>query len=382
MEPDRHTWGIVLVAVLAIFAAVLVSALMFGFPENGDSPADEPMQYVLSQSSEPPDSTMTGVLGLEVSLRGGELTVIDEYAKFYNGKEFYYLRESAHETSLSSLKELQELGAAISTSSPFVLVELGADPWYGPGSGEGDAIPGNLVIRSIVEIGDLNLTDIIGELSTDLLGMLPSYDEDIAISRETLDPRAYNSERTLVFVTYVDSSPLVIFDGLALYEGPLEWYIEPLHLFIAAYELTGSGKVSASTFIPPNIAWAEREGLRVSCFLPDYQSPAGEELIFRFALKNTGQETYKATAGPPFFDIHLHDQESEVGSWSSGKAFPEYAEMIDLSPGEARRESIQWIPSAYVEGAQRPVDPGEYSVTATWVPENLETDGCVLEIVP
>lgn len=382
MEPGSHRWGILLIAVLAIFAAILVSALMFGFPEDEDFPIEEPMNYVLSQSSELPESTMTGVLGLGVSLQGGELIVTDEYAKFYDGKEFFYLRESANETSLLSLEDLQDLGVDISTSNPFVLVDLGADLWYGPDSVGGAAVPGNLVARSIVEIEGINLTDAIGELSTDLLDRISSYDGEIDIARETLDPRAYNSERKLVFATYLDDSPLVIFDGLALYEGPLEWYIEPLHLFIAAYELTGSGEVSASVFIPPNVAWGERDGLRVSCLVPRYKSPAAEELLFRLALKNMGQETYRVSAGPPFFDIHLHDQESEVGSWSSGKAFPEYVEMIELAPGESRRESIQWIPSAYVEGSQLPVDAGDYRITATWVPEHLGTDGLVLEIVP
>jgi hypothetical protein len=373
--------------LLGSLPAIFVGLLVFGLVTAPAEPVLEkilghdPGPYILDRSfGVGPEGKVTGVIALETILRNGQLEVIGSMPRLYVGGQYFHLSFQEREPSID---DLNLMGVPLSADNPFVIVDLIVEPWYGPGGDTVRPMGGIVVIASVQRVWELDLGAAAGGLISEFSAIEGDYRAELSLARGVLDPDAYNTEITTVAVTYDDGSPMAVFDRVSRYEGVLDWYIRPIHLMVAAFELTDDGEVTRVTTVPPHVQSRATEGIRLTLFIAKGEAVAGEELLFMFALENEGRKTYQVQTGPPFFDLNLYDDSgSLVGSWSSGKGFPEYVETIVLEPGEVRRHSLLWDLSTHDAETSTFSYPatGQYQVSAVWVSEGLETPRIGLKV--
>jgi len=360
--------------LLALLAAVLVLGFYAqqGMGKTKETIAHDPAPFVFSFGQDfSPNGSVTGVIALEAHLDGGELKVWGLSPKLFIGRRFYNIRSGEEYLELD---DLNQMGVPISEDRPFVLADLVVRPW----SSEWLSVPsgGNVIIDSIQHIWDLNLSQVVQELVQDFSEREAEHRSQVSLAMHVLDPARYNVLKTRIWATFSDGKPLVVFDQAARYEGPLEWYVDPVHLLVTAFELNQGGKIEKVIVVPPHLASGVSGGLRVLLLMSSGQIRAGDEVRFMLALENEGKDAYEVQTGLPLFDVKLCDSAGRaLGSWSLGRAFAQYVENIKLNVGESRRETLSWDLSIYDEktGLSSYPPTGAYQVLGVWLPAGVET---------
>lgn len=364
--------------MMGLLLVVLAALLVLGFyaQEGGgkgkETTAHDPRPFLFSFGEDyNPNGSVTAVVALDAYLDEGEVRVLGSSPKLFIGKRYFNMRSGE---SYLSLGELNQMGIPISVSNPFVVVELVVRPW----SPEWFSVPsgGNVEIESVQRVWDLNLSKVVEGLVEEFGELEIGHRPLVTLATHVLDPAKYTVLKTNIRATFCDGRPMVVFDRAAQYEGPLEWYIEPLHLLLAAFQLDEDGKVNQVTVVPPHVDSSVSGKLRLILFMTSGQVRAGDEVAFMFALENQGQDAYEVQAGLPLFDLKLYDRAGRVvGSWSSGKAFAEYVETVKLEAGEFRRESLRWDLAIYdaKTGLSSFPATGTYQLTLVWRPSGMET---------
>ncbi|MBU7004299.1 MAG: hypothetical protein HXS50_01935 [Theionarchaea archaeon] len=231
---------------------------------------------------------------------------------------------------------------------------------------------------SIDRVSNLDIAAAISTLVPDFSSRTDELAVDIGYARLVLDPEMYNSVRTMVTCSYDGNGSIIVLDMQAGYEGPLEWYIVPYHLVLAAYRVDEGGEATEVTLVAPRVASRVSKGLKIVLLTDSGTIRAGKETRFMMVLENVGDVNYTAEAGPPLFDLKLYRKGGgSMGYWSTGKGFPEYIERISLQPGEVSRQTIMWdlMPLNPESGFPVQIVTGGYEVAAVWVPEDLEGEG-------
>ena len=366
--------GLAMGMLVAMLGAVLALGFYVqqGMGRAKETIAHDPNPLVFSFGQDfSPNGSVTGVIALDAYLDDGELKVQGSTPRLFIGRRFYNIRSGEE---YPDLDELNRMGIPISEDNPFILADLVVRPW----SSEWLSVPsgGSVIIDSVQRVWDLNLSEVVQRLVQDFSELEAEHRPEVGLAMRVLDPAKYNVLKTAIRATFSDGHPLVVFDQAAQYGGPLEWYIEPVHLLLTAFQLDEDGKTEEVIVVPPHLGSRVSGNLRLLLFMTSGQIRAGDEIRFMLALENQGKEAYEVQAGLPLFDLKLYDSANRaMGSWSSGKAFAEYVESLKLEAGEFRRESLSWDLSIYNDktGLSSYPATGAYRVCGLWLPDGIET---------
>lgn len=369
------------IAAILTFAMTCVGLVLFvylGSARERPVPEHRYGRYTFSLGEEILlQGRVTAVIAIETSLIAGKVRGQGIVPRMYVGEHYFHLRSKDSQHFLS-MDDLSELGIRLSQDEPFVLADLVVEPWIDPVGDGPYPVAGNVVISSVERVQDLGWPSLLTDLATTFDQDRKLLETKLRLALGVLDPKAYNSVGTAVTATCRNDDLLVVFAHRACYEGPLEWYIEPVELMVVAFNADREGKATGKTVVGPELASVVHDDLRLTLLLPGDHLMAGRALTFRFSLENQGHKDYHAEAGPPFFDLVLHDASGrEKGAWSWGRAFAEYVEQIRLGPGEARRESLTWDLSLIDPKTGAPGYPasGRCFISLVWRAKPLQTDG-------
>jgi hypothetical protein len=372
MKPGRSGATSLLLAIVVVFAVLSYALLR----DSGDrsireKTSSDPYSFLPDMGGVPPTGSIKGVIGLDASIVDSQIRVDGSVPRLYVGGMFYRLYG---EDGQMDLDELKSLGIELTDNRPFVLVELTIETVQG----ESGPAEGSARIVSIDKVEDHDITAAIIKLVSDFSDRTDDLTADIELARLVLDPEMYNSDRTILTCTYAGDGLNIVLDMQVDYEGPLDWNIVPYHLALASYLVDEDGGAKEVTLVAPRVASKVSKGLNLVLLADTGTTRAGEEIRFMMALKNVGEGNYTAKAGPPLFDLALYRKGGgSMGSWSTGKGFPEYVESITLQPGEVLRQTIMWdlMPLDPESGFPVQMVTGSYEVATVWVPEDLESDG-------
>jgi hypothetical protein len=369
-------------ALILLLAIVLIAILSFALLQEGrDGPirektSSDPDGFLPIMGGIPPTGSVTGILGLDASLVDSRVNAEGSTPMLYSGGVFYRLYGDDEPLDLD---ELRSLGLELTEDHPFALVDLDIEPVQG----ESGPVEGSARVVSLEKVRDLDIDAAIAKLVSDFSNRTDELAMEIGYARLVLDPEMYNSVRTSVTCAHDGDGPMIVLDLQAGYEGPLEWYVVPYHLVLAAYRIDDGGEATEVTLVAPRVTSKVSKGLGIILLADTGKTRAGEEIRFMMALKNVGDVNYTAEAGPPLFDLNLYKKGGgSMGSWSTGKGFPEYVERITLQPGEVHRQTIMWdiMPLDPESGFPVQMVTGSYEVAAVWVPEDLDNDGLPIRI--